>query len=61
MSEKIEEMLTGEDINSGETILQIIKTSIVSQLGKLLYIALWTIGLLLISLIPLVNFIAPVL
>ena len=35
--------------------------AIKSQLGKLLYIALWGLGLLLISLIPVVNLIAPVL
>ncbi len=61
MSEKIEEMLTGKDINSGVSLLTIIKDSIISQLGKLVYIILWSAGLLLISLIPLVNFISPLL
>ncbi len=61
MSEKIEEMLTGKDINSGVSLMTIIKDSILSQLGKLVYIMLWSAGLLLISLIPLVNFISPLL
>jgi CysZ protein len=61
MAEKIEEMLTGEDINSGVSLGEIIKNSILSLLRKLLYIAIWSVGLLLISLIPLINFISPVL
>ena len=61
MSEKIEELLTGEDVNSGVSLLTIIKDSILSQIGKLVYIALWSIGLLIVSLIPVINFISPVL
>lgn len=61
MSEKIEEMMTGEDINSGVSLMTIIKDSIMSQLGKLVYIAIWSLGLLVISLIPVINFISPVL
>lgn len=61
MSEKIEEMLTGKDVNSGVSLLTIIKDSILSQIGKLFYIALWTLGLLIVSLIPVINFISPVL
>ncbi len=61
MAEKLEEMLTGEDINSGVGLMTIIKDSILSQLGKLVYIAIWSLGLLLVTLIPLVNFISPVL
>lgn len=61
MAEKIEEMLTGKDINSGVSLMTIIKDSILSQLGKLVYIILWSMVLLLISLIPLVNFLSPVL
>ena len=59
MAEKIEEKLTGQDINSGVGLLTIIKDSILSQLGKLGYIALWSIALLIISLIPAINFISP--
>ncbi len=61
MSEKIEEMLTGKDINSGIDLITIIKDSIISQLRKLLYIAIWSAGLLLISLIPVINLISPIL
>lgn len=61
MAEKIEEKLTGQDINSGVSLMTIIKDSIQSQLGKLVYILLWSAGLFLISLIPLINFISPVL
>ncbi len=61
MSEKIEEMLTGKDINSGVDLITIIKDSIMSQLRKLLYIAIWSAGLLLISFIPVINLISPVL
>ncbi len=61
MAEKIEEKLTGEDINSGVSLLTIIKDSILSQLGKLGYIALWSLGLLLITAIPLINLISPLL
>jgi CysZ protein len=59
MSEKIEELLTGKDINSGVSLITIIRDSILSQLGKLVYIGLWSLGLLVISLIPLINIIAP--
>lgn len=61
MSEKIEEMLTGQNINSGIDLMTLIKDSILSQLRKLLYIAIWSAGLLLIGFIPLINFISPVL
>lgn len=61
MSEKIEELLTGNDINSNVSLMTIIKDSILSQLGKLVYILLWSLVLLVISLIPLINFMAPVL
>ena len=55
MSEKLEEMLTGEEINSGVSLATIIKDSILSQLGKLLYIAIWSVGLLLVTLIPVIG------
>lgn len=61
MSEKIEEKLTGKDINSGVSLMTIIKDSILSQIGKLFYIALWSIGLLLISIIPVINVVSPLL
>lgn len=61
MSEKIEELLTGQDINSGVSLATIIKDSILSQIGKLVYIMLWSLLLFLVSVIPLINFISPVL
>ena len=59
MAEKIETLLTGEAINSNVSLLTIIKDSILSQLGKLIYILIWTAALLLVSMIPLINFAAP--
>ena len=59
LSEKIEIMLTGKAISSEISFLTMVKNSLLSQLGKLLYIALWSLALLLFSLIPLVNFAAP--
>ena len=61
MSEKIEMHLTGAAASSDISFMKMAVDAIKSQLGKLLYIALWGLGLLLISLIPVVNFIAPVL
>ena len=61
MSEKIEVMLTGKTIASDSSFMAMAISSIGSQLGKLIYILIWALGLFLISLIPLVNFIAPVL
>ncbi len=59
MAEKIEEKLTGRDINSNVSLITIIKDSIMSQIGKLLYIMLWSLVLLLISIIPVINVISP--
>jgi CysZ protein len=61
MAEKIEEQLTGDDINSGVSLSTLIIDSIKSQFGKLVYILLWSAGLFLFSLIPLINLIAPAL
>ena len=61
MSEKIEEMLTGQDINSDMSFMALAISSISSQLRKLVYILLWSAALLLVSLIPVINFISPVL
>ncbi len=60
MSEKIEALLTGNKIDSGSTMLEQALGSVRSQLGKLVYILLWTVALLLFSLIPLLNFAAPI-
>jgi CysZ protein len=59
LSEKIEALLTGKAVSSDISFLTMVKNSLLSQLGKLLYIALWSLALLLVSLIPLVNFAAP--
>jgi len=59
LSEKIEIMLTGKAISSPVSFFVMFKNSLLSQLGKLVYIALWSLGLLLISLIPVVNLVAP--
>jgi len=59
MAEKVEELLTGQDINSNVSLMTIIKDSIMSQIGKLIYILLWSLLLLLISFIPVINIISP--
>ena len=59
LSEKIEILLTGKAVSSDISFLTMVKNSLLSQLGKLLYIALWSLALVLVSLIPLVNFAAP--
>jgi CysZ protein len=59
LSEKIEALLTGKAVSSDISFLTMVKNSLLSQLGKLLYIALWSLALVLVSLIPLVNFAAP--
>ncbi len=61
MSEKIEELLTGRPPSSEIGFMQMAVDAIGSQLRKLGYIALWALGLLQVSLIPVINFIAPVL
>ncbi|MCP4485877.1 MAG: sulfate transporter CysZ [Gammaproteobacteria bacterium] len=61
MSEKIEEVLTGKDINSDLSFMALVVSSMGSQLRKLLYIALWSIGLILITMIPVINIVSPVL
>jgi len=59
MAEKIEQKLTGREVNANVSLMTIIKDSIMSQLGKLVYILLWTLLLLIISMIPVINFISP--
>ena len=61
MSEKIEQLLTGQKASSESSFMALVVSSIGSQLGKLVYILLWSAGLLLVSLIPVINFISPVL
>jgi len=61
MAEKIEIHLTGRAPSSAVSFANMALGAIRSQLGKLVYILLWALGLFLISLIPLINLIAPVL
>jgi len=61
MSEKIEAQLTGRPVSSDVGFMQMALDAIGSQLRKLVYIALWALGLFLVTLIPVVNLIAPVL
>ena len=61
MSEKIEIYLTGKAPSSNVSFAKMALDSIGSQLRKLVYILLWVLGLFLISLIPVINLIAPVL
>jgi CysZ protein len=59
LAERIEAVLTGKPLESNTRFIEIAISSIRSQFGKLIYIMLWSIGLLLISFIPVINFIAP--
>jgi CysZ protein len=61
LSEKIEIKLTGKAVSSSISFVAMVKMSVLSQLGKLLYIALWSLALLLFSLVPVINLIAPLL
>ena len=61
MSEKIEAHLTGRAPQSETGFAQMAVDAIGSQLRKLAYIALWALGLFLVTLIPLVNLVAPLL
>jgi CysZ protein len=59
LSEKIETRLSGKEISSNTSFIKLVRTSVLSQLGKLVYILFWSAALLLISFIPLINFAAP--
>ena len=61
MSEKLEEQLTGKPSDNDMSFIQMAFASIGSQLRKLIYIMLWSAGLFLLSFIPVVNLVAPVL
>ena len=61
MSEKIEMHLTGKPPSSEISFARMALDAIASQLQKLVYILLWALGLFLVSLIPVVNLISPVL
>ncbi len=59
LSEKIEIKLTGKAISSSSSFMKMARDSFLSQIRKLVYIIFWSAVLLLISLIPMVNFAAP--
>lgn len=59
LSERIEAVLTGKSLESNTSFTEIAITSIRSQIGKLIYILIWSLGLLLISFIPVLNFTSP--
>ncbi|MFT5659153.1 MAG: CysZ protein [Gammaproteobacteria bacterium] len=61
LAEKIESILTGKPIQSNTSFMALVISSVRSQLGKLIYILIWSLGLLLISLIPVINLISPIL
>ena len=61
MAEKIEIHLTGSAPTSDIGFMQMAIDAIASQLRKLLYILLWLAGLFLLTLIPVINLLAPVL
>jgi CysZ protein len=61
MSEKIEIELTGKAASSDISFARMAIDAIGSQLRKLVYIMFWALGLFLVSLIPVVNLVAPVL
>jgi CysZ protein len=59
LSEKIEARLTGKAIISNSSFIKMVHDSVLSQLRKLVYILLWSVALLLISFIPVINFVSP--
>ena len=61
MAEKIEIHLTGHAPSSDIGFAKMALDAISSQLRKLVYILLWALGLFLVSLVPVVNLVAPVL
>ncbi|MDJ0779301.1 MAG: sulfate transporter CysZ [Gammaproteobacteria bacterium] len=61
MAEKIEQLLTGKAVNSDVSFARMALDAFRSQLGKLAYLALWALGLFLVSLIPVINLLAPLL
>lgn len=61
MSEKIEIELTGKAVSSDISFARMAIDAIGSQLRKLVYIMFWALGLFLVSLIPVVNLVAPIL
>ena len=61
MSEKIEQLLTGQAVSSDVSFARMAIDAFSSQLRKLVYIGLWALGLFLVTLIPGINLLAPLL
>jgi len=63
LAEKVELLLKGEPLNKTPSypVLETVKQSLASEISKLFYLLKWFIIILLISLIPVINIIAPVL
>ena len=63
LAERVETMLRGEPLNNTSILptWQVITKSLASELGKLFYLVKWSVLILLISFIPVVNIIAPAL
>ena len=61
MSEKLEILLTGSSPSSELSFMQMALISMKSQFRKLGYVFFWYVGLLLITIIPVVNIGAPIL
>lgn len=61
LAEKVEKALTGQPIDSGPSYptMEIIKRSIGSELGKLVYFLKWWVILFILTLIPVINMAAP--
>jgi CysZ protein len=59
LAERIEAVLTGKSLESNTNFTEIAISSIRSQLGKLIHLLLWSLGLLLISFIPVINLVSP--
>ena len=61
LAEKTEQFLRGETLEQTSSLppLSLVKSSILSEIGKLFYLLKWSILLLIISFIPLINIISP--
>lgn len=63
LAEKVETLLRGEPLNNTSLMpaWKTITKSLASELGKLLYLIKWSILILIISFIPVINIVAPAL
>ena len=64
LAEAVERYLTGHELPSGSSFLQVLKdapAAMFDELGKMLYFLIWVIPLLIISWIPPFSLVAPVL